>query len=158
MILYHASQQKDLEIINPQPALSNNILIGNYVFATKNRNLALMYLVPKGIVTLMDPSPNKPNIVICTNPNKLLEIDNGGAIYELPSKSFVKSPQETLERYEKVSLIPVKPIKKEVFNSVIRTLISNRIEIRFTNEVNFKKLIMNKNQKDLISKMPQYFN
>src|SRR5437870_4294905 len=109
MILYHASQKKNLKVIKPQPTLSNNKLIGNYVFATANKILAIMYLVPKGIAILVEPNGLNPNIVICSDIEEFKKKDIGGVIYELPSETFIKTPQKGLTDYEMVSKKGVKP-------------------------------------------------
>lgn len=64
MTLYHASNIKDLDVITPQPTKSNNVLIGDFVFATENKLLAIMYLANKGIAVMMNPEKDNPTIII----------------------------------------------------------------------------------------------
>ena len=155
MTLYHASQQKNLKVLLPQPTKSNNKYIGDYLFATKNFNLALMYLTPKGIPILMEPYDD-PNIVICSDVKSFKNLDNGGGVYSILSKNFMKTPQKDLSNYEMVSTAEVKPLKPKIFDSVLDALISADIKVRFVNSNLFKKLIKNPEQKELISKLPIY--
>lgn len=153
MILYHASQKKNLKQLKPQKTLSDNKYIGEFVFATSNKKLAVMYLVPKGIATLMNPHESNPNIVICAESENFLRLDIGGAIYEIPGKNFTQSPQIGLIAYEMVSTKTVKPLNALVFDSTIDALLLNGIKIRFTTEKIFKSLIRNPDQDKMIEKL-----
>jgi len=154
--LYHASDNKRLKLLQPQKTLSDDKYIGDYVFATTNKLLALMYLANRGTATLMNPLEPNPNIVICAGQSDYIKKDKGGAIYEVSNDFFEKSPQFGLTAYEMVSTKPTKIIKKTLFNKSIEALISNGIEVRFTDIRTFNNLIGNKNQLELINKIRQY--
>lgn len=156
MVLYHASQRKYLSLIKPQSTLSNNKYIGDFIFATKNKMMALMYLVPKGIPILMNPTGPVPDIVICGDVSRFLTKDIGGAIYELSATNFNKTPQEGLSEYEMVSTKPVKPIRKTIYKSTLEALLSAGVQVRFTDETTFYRLIGNPNQKVIIKTLPIY--
>lgn len=156
MALYHASRKKKIPIIKPQRTLSNNKYIGDFVFATTNRKLAVMYLTPKGFPTLMNPSEKNANIVICAQEKEFIEYDQGGAIYELPVESFNPSPQKGLSEYEMVSQQPVRPLNEVDFNSAITALISAGVTIRFTDEATFKTLIRHPRQEEMIKNLNRY--
>lgn len=156
MALYHASQQTNLSTIKPQRTFSNDKYIGNYVFATTNKKLALMYLVPKGIPTLMNPDDPQPNIVICSELSKYITKDQGGAIYKLPSNDFIKSPQKELSMYEMASKQSIKPLTKNIYKNTIQALQSADIKIYFVNDATFAKLIKNPNQDKLINGLRNY--
>lgn len=156
MILYHATQNKNLTIIEPQPTLSLDKYIGDFVFATKIKNMALMYLVPHGFPTLMNPNDKEPNIVISANPVHFKSKDKGGAIYELPSESFIDTPQKGLSEFEMVSTKAVEPISKQVITSTLHALTNAGISIHFVNEKTFNKLIEDPNQQRSIKLLPKF--
>lgn len=157
MTLYHASQRQNLKIIKPQKTVGHDDkYIGNFVFATKNKKLATMYLVPKGIATLMSPESNGPNIVICANEKDYIKQDKGGAIYNLPGKNFVETPQKGLGRYEMVSTHEIKPLNRTVYHSSVDALLSAGIKIRFTNKNTFNDLLNNPNQEKMIKNISLY--
>lgn len=156
MILYHASQHKTLKALKPQRTLSNDKYIGDFVFATANRTMAIMYLVPPGIATLMNPDKNNPNIVICATVDEFTNRDHGGTIYELPSDSFADTPQEGLSEYEMVSSIPVQPLHKTTFDSSLKALLSAGIQVRFIDEPTFKSLLGNPNQEKMFKQIKPY--
>lgn len=62
--LYHSSTEKDLRVISPQRTLSKDKYIGDFVFATADPAYSAMYLVPKGLKTLMHSSTDDRWIVI----------------------------------------------------------------------------------------------
>ena len=139
-MLYHASPLKHLALLEPKPTLSNNKNIGDYLFATPNKIMAMMYLVPLGVPTLMNPDAEKPNIVIYSNKDEFKKVDKGGAIYELEGKGFTETPQKDLSQYEKVSKRLVKPISKTVYDSSLQAMSSTGIKIMFVTEKKFKEL------------------
>jgi hypothetical protein len=90
-------------VLEPKRTLSKDKYIGDFVFATQNKVLAIMYLTTRGFATLMNSNSRNPNIVICADKDDYLKRDSGGAIYELPSALFIESPQKELSDYELVS-------------------------------------------------------
>lgn len=156
MNLYHASQQKDLKLLRPQRTLSHDKYIGDFIFATANKKLAIMYLAPKGFATLMNSDEKNANIVICAEQEEFFKQDKGGAIYKLSSKDFIESPQKELSTYEMASRCSVKPKDKEVFDSTLGALISSGIEVRFTTKVAFDRLIHSPNQNKMVKSLDLY--
>lgn len=115
-----------------------------------------MYLIPHGFATLMNPDSTTPNIVICATSSELSQKDSGGAIYELKSESFTKTPQEGLSNYEMVSTSAAKPIRKTVYASALNALLDNGVVVRFIDSDTFNNLIGNPNQEKIISSLPVY--
>lgn len=155
MVLYHGSTKNNLSLLKPRPTLSHDKLIGDFLFATKNFKLALMYLTPKGIAILMEPDDD-PNIVICSSEKSFKKKDKGGTIYELPSKTFIESPQAELSNYEMVSEAAVKPTNKTIYKSTFKAMRDAGIKVRFVDEPTFKKLIRHPKQKELIAELPLF--
>lgn len=153
-VFYHASMNKDLGVINPKRTLSKDHYIGDYVFATADRTLAIMYLTTRGYATLMNPHDKQPNVVICAKQAEYQASDTGGAIYELPADSFIESPQKELSDYELVSKVPVKPLTKDLYDMSLRALKENGIIVRFVDKDTFNNLIGNPKQAELISQLP----
>ncbi|MCL5113300.1 MAG: hypothetical protein M1554_02350, partial [Patescibacteria group bacterium] len=122
MKLYHASPIKNLKLIKPQRTISHNKYIGDFVFATKYRKLALMYMLPKGFPILMNVKSKNPYIVICANVEKILQSDKGGALYILPDNLFHQTPQKGLNEYEMVSKDSIIPLGEEDYDYVIKEL------------------------------------
>lgn len=150
-VLYHASPDKNLEIIEPKKTLSKDVYIGDYVFATSDKKLAVMYLATRGNYTYMEPRGNEPFIVICAKPKEYLVHDEGGAIYILSSDTFEKTPQIELKDFEMVSSVSVKPTKKETYNNSIEAMRRNGITIYFVSQPKFDELIKAKDKNNALA-------
>lgn len=155
-VLYHSSPNKHLTKIHPQKTLSNDVFIGNFVFATSDIKLAAMYLATKGNATLMNVKAKKPIIVICNNPKDYIDNDKGGAIYTVPASTFVKSPQEGLRDSEVVSSVTVIPIDKQVYASSLDAMQKMGITVYFVKDSVFNEIIEAKNEEIIISKLKPF--
>lgn len=156
MPVYHVSPNKSLKIIEPRRALSKGVYIGDYVFATKDKMLATMYLATKGYAVLLGSKDKNPNIVICADAQDYLASDHGGAVYELPEEFFFESPQTELAEYELVSKFPVKPLSKMVYEKSIDAMHKSGIDIKFVDQETFDNLIGNLKQRELVHQLPNY--
>jgi len=156
MTLYHSSQKKNLKLLIPQKTLSHDKYIGDFVFATYNKYLAIMYLATKGVGILMNPKKPDMTIVICANEKEYLITDKGGAVYEMTDDGFFDSPQSGLGEYEKVTKKPVKPLKKVIFESSIDALVNNGVKVYFVNAKMFNSLIINPKQSEIIRSLSPY--
>ncbi len=156
MKLYHASPIKNLKILEPQRTISNDKYIGDFVFATRHKKLALMYMLPKGFPVLMNIKSPKPYVVLCGNSRDILKKDKGGALYELSAKSFHRTPQTALSNYEMVSKMPINTLSETDYESVTRALDKEGIEIYFVNNKTFDKLILNPEQDSIVQTLDRY--
>ncbi len=156
MKLYHASPIKNLKVIKPQRTISHDKYIGNFVFATKYKKLALMYLLPKGFPTLMNVRSKNPYVVICASVEEILKRDKGGTLYLLPGNLFSQSPQKELNEYEMVSKEAVVPLSEDDYESVTQKLISENISIYFVDSDTFNKLILNPKQDSMVKALNKY--
>jgi len=154
MRLYHSSQKKNLILLTPQRTISHDKYIGDYVFATYDKKLAVMYLATKGVAVLMNSKMS--NIVICSDKKEYLNKDKGGAVYEIEDGHFVDTPQNGLSEYEKVSTKPVKPLKKTIYASSIKAFLTFGIKIYFVDQKTFNSLIFNPNQAEIIETLMPY--
>lgn len=156
MKLYHASPVKNLKILEPKRTISNDKYIGDFVFATRYRKLALMYMLPKGFPILMNIKSSKPYVVLCGNAEDILKKDTGGALYVLSTKSFSKTPQSGLSDYEMVSKKTVNPLNETDYKSTIKALASESIEIYFVDSNTFEKLIFNPEQDSMVKTLIKF--
>ncbi|HVC35874.1 MAG TPA: hypothetical protein VNE40_00300 [Candidatus Dormibacteraeota bacterium] len=156
MILYHSSPVKNLKTLNTSQTLSNNVNIGNYLFATENKLLALMYLIPKGFPIMTNPRKSNPTVVISGKAEEVLSKDKGGSVYVLDDKNFGETPQKSLTDYEKVSRMSVEPIKEIEVMKTISELIESGVSVYFVDDEVFSSLIRNPKQKALIAQLTKF--
>ena len=155
-LLYHASANKDLRLIEPKKTLSRDVCIGDYVFATSNKRLAAMYLATRGKPILLNVRSTAPRVIICTNTEEYIEYDKGGAIYTIPASSFRRTPQEGLEDSELVSEVAVKPISKKVYETSLEAMQEAGVEVYFVSREQFDEILRNKNEADVVAKLTPY--
>lgn len=155
-MLYHASPLKNLTLIHSKRTISRDVYIGDFVFATSDKRLSAMYLATKGIEILLDVDSDAPTIVICDKPDNYLKHDKGGAIYVLPSDTFIKSPQLGLEKYELVSKTAVEPRGKVVYKYSLDAMKEVGVVIYFVGQKMFDNLVQAKNEKSFLKKPSPY--
>jgi hypothetical protein len=139
-VLYHASTNPDLKVLEPQRTLSNDKYIGDFVFATADKILAAMYLLPKGYGSILDTDTKPPQILIRADETEVRAKDKGGAIYTVDASDFSESPQKDLIALEKVSDKPIIPISKEIFKNSFDALNKLGIEVEFIDQKTFDRL------------------
>ena len=140
--LYHGSGVVDLKEILPKRTLSKDKYIGDFVFATRSKLLAIMYTAVKGHYSIMNTKGKSPYIVICAEPSEYKAKDiKPVAIYKVPAESFTQSPQKELSEYELVSTIAVNTVSSEVYESSLEAFSKNRIDVYFVNKELFDKIV-----------------
>lgn len=157
MNLYHSSPIKGLKVIQPQRTICNDEYTCDFVFATKYKKLALMYMLPKGVYILMNINySSKPYVLICGREEDVIKLDKGGSLYTFSDKGFIKTPQEKLDDYEMVSEQPVMPIKEIVYDKTIDVLMKIGVSIYFVNKKTFDLLMRSPKQDSLVEKLTKY--
>lgn len=156
MKLYHASPIKNLKILEPKRTISKDKYIGNFVFATRYKKLALMYMLPKGFPVLMNIKSSKPYVVMCGNTKDIIKKDKGGALYVLSTEPFSITPQSGLSNYEMVSKKSVSPLSETDYESAIKALDEEDVEIYFVDNNTFEKLIFNPKQDSMVQALIKY--
>ena len=118
------------------------------VFATARIDIAALFMFPMD--TLASIGFEKDIAYICIWGNKEEFNDNGGFIYVLPSKSFIKFGKE----YEWQSFEQVKPIEVKRFKSVIGGMINCGVQVYFiNNDKIFDKIVSTKTRSSILKRL-----
>jgi hypothetical protein len=141
-VLFHASSNTNIEVLEPRAITIRNKDEGAVVFATDDKAYSSMFIVPSddswtkksGYQFGNDP---KLWITIIADEIRYRESDKGGAIYTLPIDTFINDTDK--KGSEWISRIPVKPIKKEVFSNGLDAMIENGVIVYFVSETKFKE-------------------
>lgn len=141
--LFHASQDSEIEVLEPRAITVRDKREGPVVFATEDKAYSTMFLVPsddtwtiKGGYRLKEDE--RLWITIIGDEKRFRETDKGGAIYTLPKNNFVTDPNYgTSEWISKTSVIP---LSKEVFSSGLDAMIQNRVIVYFTSPEKFQEI------------------
>ncbi len=134
--LYHASPNKDIEILEPRAESVRDPNEGPVVFASHDKASVTCFLVPTDsswskISQYRSRSNNHPTLyVMCISDEKRFrDLDKGGAIYYLSPKSFYLD--ESKGNTEWTSKVNVKPLKKEIYDSGLDAMIYNGVIVYF---------------------------
>jgi hypothetical protein len=138
-ILYHGSWNKDIDEFQPQVAQSDP---EPRVYASHDYFTALLFL-PKynGWMSVgeYEVLGRKSYYILFTeNKKSVYANDKGGAVYGLPSDSFVKNPEVNGGEWEWYSKVSVKPIQKDIYGSWIEEFTKRGIKIFFIEHDKFQ--------------------
>jgi hypothetical protein len=144
-ILYHASENKNIQEIEPRAESVRDKNEGNVVFATPDIALASCFIVPstdswtqKSIFTL--PTGEKIHVLIVSDKERFKEADKGGAIYSLPSDNFETDLEKGMKDKEWISRESVKPTDKVEYKTGMQAMIENGVKVFFVDEKIFQKI------------------
>lgn len=154
--LYHGSTVSNLTSLIPQRTLSKDIFIGNFVFATADKLLAVMYTAPKGYAVIMNSDYPKPYIIINARAISYVESDVPVFIYKMSGMPFKLTPHLELEVHEFVSANEVRVDLVESHESSIEAYVKNGITIYFVDDDTFKKVILVKQNKVIMDSLVPY--
>lgn len=139
--LYHASTNREIQLLEPREDGARFPGEGPLVFATPYKHVAAMFLPPKNggsvEISIFD---EKPVIVICSNPNSFCRLDGGGAIYELPTDTFTSDASIGMRETEWTSLLPVKPLSKTVYETSLDAMNETGVAVYFVDTKTFANI------------------
>lgn len=132
--LYHASENTDIEILEPKAITFRDKNEGPVVFATPDKAYASMFLTPTDDSWTIksgykfNEDDEKLWITIIGDEKRFRENDKGGAIYTLPKDTFLAEPKRNSEWVSKTS---VKPLKKDIYTNSLDAMIDNNVIVYF---------------------------
>ena len=139
-LLYHASQNRNLSILEPRADKVRDPEEGSVVFATPDKVMASVFIVPTDDSWTNSGLFGGVNYFVCGDEEKFIKLDRGGAIYTLPSTTFINDPNKGLGKREWTSKRPVKPINKEEFDLGLEAMIEMGVQVYFISKEKFQEL------------------
>lgn len=141
--LYHASPNKDIDILKPRQESIRDPREGPVVFASQDKAYTSCFLVPTDnswVKISKYTSNSHPDIhVICISDEaKFKKLDKGGAIYYLSPKDFYLNRNKS--DIEWTSKTAVKPIKKEFYEKGLEAMIDHGVIVYFCSKDILQKL------------------
>lgn len=136
--LYHASQNKHIEILEPRAESIRDPNEGPVVFATHDKTYATCFSVPTddtwARISQYRSNKHPTLYVMCISDEKRFrDLDQGGAVYYLNPESFYLD--ESKSSTEWTSKLSAKPIKKELFESGLDAMIENGVNVFFCDQL-----------------------
>ena len=139
-VLYHASRNSNIEIFEPRNEKIRDLEEGSRVFATPSKAMASVFLVPTDDTWTQKGTFNDLTYIVISDEKRFKNLDVGGAIYLLPNETFENNPDKGLRELEWTSAKPVTPIKKEIVNSALDTMLKNGVQVYFVSTETFLKM------------------
>lgn len=141
-VVYHASQNPDIEEFTPQQGRVRDPDEGPVIFATPDKALASAFLVENHNDDWMVIGfySDVPVVVIRADREKFILKDKGGTIYNLPATSFDFDLNKGMGEREWTSRFPVKPIGKKKCSSALDEMVSNGVQVYFVTQSEFKAI------------------
>lgn len=137
--LYHASRNRSIDIFEPRAESVRDLNEGPVVFATSDKTLASMFIVPTDDTWTSKGLYSGVHCFVCSDELRFKGLDKGGAIYTLPPDTFDNDPDKGLGTREWTSKLPVRPLRKEVYESGLEVMINKGVQIYFLDQQQFQK-------------------
>jgi len=144
-VLYHASENKNIDEFEPRAESVRDKNEGPVVFATPDKALASCFIVPstdswtqKSIFTL--PTKEKIHVLVISDKERFKEADKGGAIYSLPGDNFETDLEKGMKDKEWICREPVKPTDKTEYKTGMEAMIENGVKVFFVDKETFQKI------------------
>jgi len=138
--LYHASQNPDIDILEPRAENIRDVNEGPVVFATPSLPYVAMFLVNSDDSWTTRGQFNSVYYTVISDKDRFLKEDKGGVIYTLPNDTFYCDLEKGMGRREWVSKKPVKPTRKKYYKSSLETMIGSGVQVYFVDKQTFQKI------------------
>lgn len=141
--LYHASQNKNIKILEPRAESVRDVDEGPVVFASQDKKYVTCFIVPTddswAKISQYRIDQHPAIYVMCiSDEERFKKLDTGGAIYHLSSKNFYLDRSKS--NTEWTSKVSVKPLKKELFNSGLDAMIGHGVQVYFCEKQTLSEL------------------
>jgi hypothetical protein len=146
-ILYHASQNREIEEFEPHKETYRDPNEGPVIFATPDKAYASCFLVPKATDSwcqksiFTNPEDGKSiYVMIISDKDRYIKSDRCGAIYSLPNDTFETDLTKSMKSREWTSRETVKPNGKTEYESGLEAMLENKVQVYFTDRETFNKI------------------
>lgn len=149
--LYHASDNKNIDELEPRNEKVRDPKEGPVIFATPDLAFASAFLMKE----LDDGWSHKGNIngisyVVINDRELFNKLDKGGAVYKLSSDSFSCDYNKSMSGFEWTAKENVKPIDKTDYDSALEAMLNNGLQVYFIDKDTFNKINNLKMPKDVM--------
>lgn len=137
-ILYHATENSDLEKISALQRSYRDEQEGPKVFATPELQTAAFFISRK--VKESGRFGETPYAVIVGDRDEFIETDQGGTVYEFSSEGFITDPQKGLGESEWTNDQDVIPNNKTVYPSSLQFMLDQGVQVYFVSPDQYKNI------------------
>lgn len=139
--LYHASANRSIDTFVPKAEKVRDPNEGPRVFATSDKRMSTVFMAGTGDRT--DDSWTRSGeydgvpVIVISDKERFKKMDQGGAIYHLPSDTFKMDPNKGLGEIEWTSDAPVQPLEKEEHESALDAMVNHGVQVYFVDKDTF---------------------
>jgi hypothetical protein len=139
-VLYHASENRSIEVLEPRAESIRNENEGSVVFATPDKAEASKFLVSSDDTWTRKMRFDGVHVHIIADRKRYEEADKGGAIYHLKPDTFENDVSKGT-RTEWTSKISVRPYEKEEYTSGLQAQFENGVQVYFIDRETFDQIV-----------------
>lgn len=140
-VLFHGSPNRNITTFEPRAIGTRDPSEGPVVFATPHIGFAAAFLIRWNDSWVRQGSFDWGHYhFICSDKERFLKTDKGGAIYILPSDNFRSNLKKGMRSAEWTTDKPVEPLQKLEFDSCLEAMMSFGIQVFFVNKESLKKI------------------
>lgn len=140
-VLYHASPNKNLEVLEKRAESVRDESEGPVVFASSDKAGVTKFLVSSNDSWTKKGRFGGIHYNIISDRQRYEKEDKGGAIYHLSSDTFELDETRGGGKDEWTSRISVKPVNKEEYESGLQAQLDNGVQVFFVDKKTFENII-----------------
>lgn len=110
---------------------------GPRVFATPDKSMASIFMTGTDDSWTHSGAFNRVPYFVISDKERFERLDQGGAIYHLPSTTFENDPEKGLGELEWTSQEPVEPTEKEEHESALEAMLNHGVQVYFVDSSTF---------------------
>ena len=152
-VLYHASNNAELKIIEPRAISRRDEKEGKVVFATPDRAFATCFIVKTDDSWTASGFINGRPFMLIGDKERFLDADKGGAVYALPISNFTCDINKGLGKNEWTAVVPIRPLSKQVFASGLNAMLENGIVVYFIDEAGLRAFRASADKHEYLKKL-----
>ena len=138
-LLYHASPSREIKVFEPRAEQMRDRSEGPVVFATPNKASVSCFIVKTDDSWTQISTFGDVQTMIISDLERFEREDHGGAIYELPSDTFIHEIRGGASD-EWTSRVPVKPIGKTEYDSGLEAMIEEGVQVYVVDKPTFQNI------------------
>ena len=138
--LYHGSSNGEIEEFKPEVSLGTGEVHGPQVYASHDIATASIFMANIKKSWSAGEFDGVLYAVIPLDREEFIKTDNGGFIYKVSGGSFSINHDNSMGDKEWSSSVPVKPLEKTRFGSVLDAMIENGVQVYFVTDEQYKKM------------------
>ncbi len=138
--LFHASPNRSIDEFEPRAVSVRDPREGPVVFGTPSKEGASMFIVNTDDNWTKKARFNGVYVTVISDKERFLASDHGGSIYTLPSGAFYMDKTKVGGRNEWVSKEPVKPTRREDYESGLQAMLELGVQVYFVDEAKFQEI------------------